>query len=42
MPDDAPTIQTQDGRFAKTLVRVLVIQVIALVFLWILQARYGA
>jgi hypothetical protein len=31
---------TNGSTFRKTLVRVLVMQVVALVFLWALQARY--
>lgn len=29
------------SRFTRTLMRVLAVQVIALVLLWFLQARYG-
>ena len=39
MNDSTPTVQTE-GRFTKTLIRVLVMQVVALAFLWLLQALY--
>lgn len=37
--DEAEKV-TDGSTFGKTLVRVLVIQVVALVLLWALQARY--
>jgi hypothetical protein len=30
------------ARFRRTLVRVLVVQVVTLLLLWLLQARYGS
>lgn len=40
MSDQVPTVQNKDGRFTRTLIRVLAIQAVALIVLWILQARY--
>jgi len=40
MSDQVPTVQNQDGRFTRTLIRVLAIQAVALIVLWIIQARY--
>ena len=34
-PDDRPA-----GRFRATLIRVMAVQVIALILLWLLQSRY--
>ena len=36
-PEQAP----DDGRFRKTLIRVMSVQVITLVLLWLLQHRYA-
>ena len=36
-PDDAP----DDGRFRRNLVRVMSVQVVALLLLWLLQHRYS-
>ena len=36
-PDDSP----DDGRFRRNLVRVMSVQVVALVLLWLLQHRYS-
>jgi hypothetical protein len=38
-PDSTPS--PDSGRFRRTLVRVMVVQVVALVLLWLLQTRYG-
>ena len=38
-PDDAAPAG-QDAPFRKTLVRVLLVQVVALILLWLLQATY--
>jgi len=40
MPDDRRTAG-EAGRFRRTLVRVMAVQVAALFLLWLLQARYG-
>ena len=37
-----PTTQDQDTRFRTTLLRVLLVQVVTLLLLWILQATYHA
>ena len=36
-PDDSP----DDGRFRRNLLRVMSVQVVALVLLWLLQLRYS-
>lgn len=36
-PDDTP----DDGRFRRTLIRVLSVQLISLLALWLLQHRYS-
>ena len=39
-PDAEPTEQDHGARFRTTLVRVLLVQVVALALLWLLQATY--
>ncbi len=40
---DAPVPSAADpGRFRRTLVRVMAVQVVTLLLLWLLQARYGS
>lgn len=41
MPDDLPPTDSGRSRFRTTLIRVLLVQVIALALLWLLQIRYG-
>ena len=36
-PDDSP----DDGRFRRNLIRVMSVQVVALLLLWLLQHRYS-
>jgi hypothetical protein len=40
MPSEPTEISPEAGTFRRTLVRVLVVQVITLLVLWALQARY--
>jgi len=40
MHDPEPT-NADAGRFRITLVRVMAVQVVTLVLLWLLQSRYG-
>ena len=37
-----PAAQDQDTRFRTTLLRVLLVQIVTLLLLWILQATYHA
>jgi hypothetical protein len=39
-PDDTETPADTRSKFTNTLVRVLVVQLIALAMLWLLQMRY--
>jgi hypothetical protein len=34
-------VETDRDRFRRTLVRVMTVQVVTLVLLWLLQSRYG-
>ena len=34
-------VETDTNRFRRTLVRVMAVQVVTLILLWLLQARYG-
>ena len=36
-----PTAADNRRRFRTTLIRVMVVQVVAVLLLWVLQARYG-
>jgi hypothetical protein len=36
------TTDTERRRFRLTLVRVLIVQAVSLLLLWVLQSRYGA
>lgn len=38
---NAPPAENPRRTFRATLIRVLAVQVVALIVLWILQARYG-
>lgn len=38
---NAPHAETPRRTFRTTLIRVLTVQVVSLIVLWILQARYG-
>lgn len=40
MPDRNQAVK-EAGRFRRTLVRVMTVQVVTLLLLWLLQARYG-
>lgn len=41
MSSPQPNAHPPASRFRATLVRVLAVQVVSLIVLWILQARYG-
>lgn len=41
MTPGSPSAPDDGGRFRLTLVRVLTVQVVTLLLLWWLQARYG-
>ncbi len=40
-PDETPGEVPDDGRFKRTLVRVMSVQVVTLLLLWLLQHRYS-
>jgi hypothetical protein len=41
-PDDAPDPRADRARFRRTLVRVMAVQVITLILLWLLQRGFAA
>lgn len=41
-PDDAAEKADEPGRFRRTLVRVMLVQVITLIILWLVQSHYSA
>ena len=41
-PDETAEKADEPGRFRRTLVRVMIVQVVTLIILWLVQSHYGA